>query len=169
MTALRDAGAGPIFVDPASGPRLELGRCLEHLSAGDTLLVVGASSLASSLDGFITIAALLRSRDVRLRSLTEPALSSAPLTDEVLSAIDDLRHQLFSIRTREGMDAARAAGRKPGRPRVMSLERIAVARELRAQKRSFAQIGRSLGVSEAAVRRALKPAVDEGQTQSTAP
>jgi predicted transcriptional regulator len=37
----------------------------------------------------------------------------------------------------------------------MTEERIAVAQELRAQKRSYMQIGRALGVSEAAVRRAL--------------
>ena len=49
----------------------------------------------------------------------------------------------------------------------MTEERIEIARELRAQKRSFVQIGRALGVSESAVRRALKAATAVPPAQTT--
>ncbi|MGX5773095.1 recombinase family protein [Microbacterium trichothecenolyticum] len=168
IAALRDAGARRVFVDSwsRSGTRREFDRCMKLLTPGDTLLVVNAASLASTVGGFVKTASMLRARGIHLRSLTEPALSSSPTSDEVLTALEGVRRQLIGIRTREGMDAASAAGRRPGRPRVMTAERIAVARELRAQKRSFAQIGLALGVSEAAVRRALRTTPAENPPQS---
>lgn len=111
-------------------------------------------------------ASVLRARGIHLRSLTERALSSSPISEEVLVALEGVRRQMIGIRTREGMDAASAGGRRPGRPRVMTAERIAMARELRTQKRSFAQIGLALGVSEAAVRRALRTTPADNPPQS---
>lgn len=168
VSALSAAGAAEIFIEAPTGARPEFDHCIEGLSPGDVLVVVSFAALATSLDGFVTTTAQLRARGIHLRSLSEPALSSSPNTDEVLAAVDALRRLFVGIRTREGMDAAAAAGRKLGRPRVMTAERTAVARELRAQSRSFAQIGRALGVSEAAVRRALRARAAEELPQSTA-
>ncbi|MGA1827896.1 recombinase family protein [Microbacterium sp.] len=163
--ALRRAGASRVYIDrrdAATGRRNEFERCLSSLGKGDTLLVASAVSLSPSVEHFITTIAQLRARGIKVRSLAEPALSTVPDTianpGDVLDALDAMRRRLIGLRTREGLDAAIAAGRRPGRPRVMTEERIEIARELRAQKRSFAQIGRALGVSESAVRRALNPA-----------
>ena len=132
------------------------------LGEGDTLLITSAMSLSPSVEHFVTTVTQLRARGIEVRSLAEPALSTAAgmnsTTGEVLDALDVLRRRLIGLRIRQGLHAAIAAGRKPGRPRVMTAERIEIARELRTQKLSFAQIGRALGVSESAVRRALKPA-----------
>lgn len=162
---LRRAGASRVYIDrrdARAGPRNELERCLHSLNKGDTLLIASAVSLSPSVEHFVTTVARFRARGVEICSLAEPALSTTPHTGampgDVLDALDAIRRRLIGLRTREGLDAAIAAGRRPGRPRVMTQERIEIARELRTQKRSFAQIGRALGVSESAVRRALKPA-----------
>ena len=161
--ALRRAGASQVFTDrrgTTSSPRPDLERCLNSLKRGDTLLIPSAVSLSSSVEHFVATVARLRARGIDIYSLAEPALSTTPdaaaAPGDVLDALDVLRRRLVSVRTREGLDAAIAAGRHPGRPRVMTPERIEIARELRTQKRSYAQIGRALGVSESAVRRALK-------------
>jgi DNA invertase Pin-like site-specific DNA recombinase len=160
--AVRIAGASRVYIDRLGVPatrRPQLVACLETLRAGDTLLIPGAAMLSHSVEHFVSTVARLRRRGVGLRSLAEPALSTTDgaVADpgDTLDALDDLRSRLVGLRTRQGMDAAIVAGRKPGRPRVMTEERVAVARELRTQGRSYAQIGRALSVSEAAVRRAL--------------
>ena len=170
--ALRRAGASQVFTDrrgATSGPRPDLERCLNSLKSGDTLLIPSAVSLSSSVEHFVGTVARLRARGVDIYSLAEPALSTTPdattAPGDVLNALDALRRRLIGVRTRVGLDAAIAAGRRPGRPRVMTQDRIEIARELRTQKRSYAQIGRALGVSESAVRRALKPAADTSAAQ----
>lgn len=164
VKALRRAGATTVHLDPHSAgtrARPELEKCLASLQAGDTLLIPSAVALSPTVDHFLTTVAQLRHRGIAVRSLAEPALSAPPdpsvRAEDVLAALDGVRRRLVSLRTRSGLEAAVAAGRRPGRPRVMTEERLAIARELRTQKRSFAQIGRALGVSEAAVRRALAP------------
>lgn len=165
-SALRRAGASKVYVDRRRSTRAtrpELEKCLSALSSGDILLVSSAAMLSTTVEQFVIAVGQLRARGIHLRSLSEPALSTTSDTSlapgDVLDALDALRRRLIGLRTREGLEAALAAGRKPGRPRVMTDDRIAVAKELRAQQRSFAQIGRALGVSEAAVRRALAPRV----------
>jgi DNA invertase Pin-like site-specific DNA recombinase len=162
VKALRTLGASRVYVDrldASAARRPELVACLQNLQAGDTLLIPSAVMLSHSVEHFVSTVAQLRRREILMRSMTEPALSTAGGTGasigDTLDALDGLRSRLIGIRTRQGMDAAILAGRKPGRPRVMTEERIAVAQELRAQKRSYMQIGLALGVSEAAVRRAL--------------
>ena len=57
--------------------------------------------------------------------------------------------------TRRGLAHARAQGRVGGRPRVMDADRTATARQLREEGKSYAQIGKILGVSAASIYRSL--------------
>lgn len=160
--ALRRAGAVKVFSDRLSSGvrhRPQFEACLAALGQDDVLVIPDAVSLSPSVDHFVTTVSGLAARGVALRSLREPVLSTDATAREdpveVLAALNSMRSELAGLRTSRGLDAAAAAGRKPGRPRVMTDEKIAVALELRTHKRSFAQIARSLGVSEAAVRRAM--------------
>lgn len=161
--ALFDAGAKLIFIDqgqPTARDQPELSACLAALEPGDTLVVTRAARLRPGLTGFVQTVAELAGRGVGFLSLAEPALATSPTaTDprELLVALYALRGELAGIRTRAGMERAQAEGRHPGRPSVMSPERLAVARELRRQHRSIAHIANVLGVSASAVQRALAP------------
>jgi DNA invertase Pin-like site-specific DNA recombinase len=159
---LEAAGVELVFVDLAGvdvRKRPELAECLRVLRAGDLLVVTSSARLSHSLTHFVLTTTALASRGVRFRSIEEPALTSGvgQVSDpvEVLSALDGLARRLRSLETREGMKEAAAAGRRAGRPTVMTEERVAIAVELRRQGRSFSQIGRVLGVSASAVQRAL--------------
>jgi DNA invertase Pin-like site-specific DNA recombinase len=163
VEALRAAGTARVFVDrlvARPSARRELSACIDALAPGGLLVIPSAVRLSHSVDHFVLTVARLRGQGVSLLCLTEPELSvsadvSGAASGDVIDALDRLRSRLVSLRTRHGLDAAAAAGRRPGRPRVMTEEKTAVAGELRAQGRSFAHIGHVLGVSEAAVRRAL--------------
>ncbi|MCR2764979.1 recombinase family protein [Microbacterium sp. zg.B48] len=161
---LERAGAEPVFADLTSADartRPELAACLDDLDAGDVLLVTSSARLSHGLHHFISTIADLTARGVGFRSLAEPALSTGAgmVSDpaEVLAALEGLARRLRSVETRAGMRDAAAAGRRAGRPTVMTEDRVAIAQELRAQGRSFTHIGRVIGVSASAVQRALTP------------
>lgn len=164
QVALKRAGAERVYRDDlVSGVRHrpQLDACLRALHDGDVLVVATALALSHSVDHFVATVSALHNRNVAFRSLNEQALSNLASdgtnSSDVIAALDMLRRDLLSLRTRQGLDAALDKGRRPGRPRVMTEERLSIARELRSHERSFASIARSLGVSEAAVRRALAP------------
>lgn len=163
VAELTRAGAVSVFSDPAgvdARARPSLAACLAQLVVGDVLLVSSAARLSHGVGHFLTTVVALHERGVAFRSLTEAALStdSGPADSAaVMTALDGLQKRLVGLRTRDGLSAASMAGRRPGRPTVMTSELVAMAAELRAEERSYAQIARVLGVSPSAVQRALSP------------
>ena len=162
VAALTDAGAEQVFTDAAdANPRQRpvLTECLAALRPGDVLVASSASHLSHSVTHFVSTVAGLGERGVGFRSLSEPALCTGVRVDpvEVLAALEALRHRLVSVRTRAGMASASAAGKRPGRPTVMTEERVAMALELRNLGRPVTHIARVLGVSANSVQRALAP------------
>jgi len=165
IAQLTAAGAVRVFTDegsPECRDRPGLQECLGALEPGDTLLVTSAASLAATVPQFLSTVHSLTGRGVGFRSLSEPALcagtGSAVDPAEVFAALDALRRRLVSVQTRAGMASAAGEGRRPGRPTVMTPERVEMAVELRNLGRPVTHIARVLGVSANAVQRALKPA-----------
>jgi DNA invertase Pin-like site-specific DNA recombinase len=159
--ALRAAGAMVVHLGLGDRKDRVLRSCLDELSAGDVLVVSRAIRLSPSLTHFVSTMSAMGRRGVAFRSIAEPELSagSRPITTEVYTALESMRSELISIRTRAGMADAAAAGRKLGRPSVMTEEHLAMARELRVHGRSIAHIGQVLGISASTVRRALLDSV----------
>lgn len=162
VAALTDAGADQVFTDDADADlrhRPGLAECLAALRPGDVLVVLSASHLSHAVTHFVTSVSGLGERCVGFRSLSEPALCTGVRVDpvEVLAALETLRHRLVSVRTRAGMASAAAAGKRPGRPTVMTPDRVAMALELRNLGRPVTHIARVLGVSANSVQRALAP------------
>ncbi len=73
----------------------------------------------------------------------------------IVAVFAQLRVDTIRDNTQRGLDYARAQGRVGGRPSVMTPERIATARQLRAERHSWESIGRVLVVGASSVRRAL--------------
>lgn len=163
VAALTAAGAERVFIEAAdTDPRRrpELTACLALLETGDVLVAPSASHLSHAVTHFVTTVSGLSARGVTFRSLSEDALSTGtdPVPpDDVLAALEALRRRLVSVQTRSGMESAMASGRKPGRPTVMTPEKMAMAIELRNLGRPTAHIARVLGVSTNSVHRAFAP------------
>lgn len=154
------AGASAVFTDDDSADatkRTGLRECLESLQPGDTLIVTSAAMLAPTVPQFMGTVAGLSARGVTFRSLSDPLLSAGGQADpaDVITAIESLRRRLSSLQTRAGMASAASEGRRPGRPTVMTPERVAMAQELRNLGRPVTHIARVLGVSANAVQRSL--------------
>jgi putative DNA-invertase from lambdoid prophage Rac len=85
-------------------------------------------------------------------SFTEPYLSTlGPFADSIIALLAALAKQerlRIGERTRAGLARAKANGKKLGRPRTAP-GRITEAKQLRAEKLSFGEIGKRLGISRA--------------------
>lgn len=162
--ALSAAGCVRIFSDTASGAlddRPELARVLDHLREGDTLVVWRLDRLGRSLRHLIDTVAMLAERDIGFVSLQESIDTTTPggrLVFHVFAALAEFERDLIRERTNAGLAAARARGRKGGRPSVMTPEKLAIARDMYASgEHTVAAIAAAIGVSRASVYRHLAP------------
>lgn len=120
--ALVAAGCEIIYEDKASGKstaRLELDNCLKALRPGDTLVVWRLDRLGRSLGDLVKVVTnLIEERGVGFLSLHEQIetnSASGKLIFHVFAALAEFERNLISERTKAGLDAARARGRKGGR------------------------------------------------------
>jgi DNA invertase Pin-like site-specific DNA recombinase len=162
LDALRAAGVDRVFTDRASGAlefRPALDELLGQLRAGDTVVVWRLDRLGRSLRHLIDVMADLDRRGVALTSLRESIDTSTPggrLVFHVFAALAEFERDLIRERTAAGLAAARARGRRGGRPTVWTTEKLATARSMHASgQHDVAAIARVLGVSRASVYRGL--------------
>ena len=119
---LQAIGALRIFEDVVSGKTFDrpgLAELLDYIRPGDTLAVVRLDRLGRSLRELLDVVETLKTRGVALLSLEEKIDTSSAageLVFHVFGAIAQFERRLIAERTRDGMNAARAKGRKPGRP-----------------------------------------------------
>ena len=155
--ALRAAGASVVVSEKRSGTfqdRPVLDSLLERLRPGDTLLVVRLDRLGRSLPHLVGLIEELSGHGVDVVSLHEQIDTSSAngrLVLALFSALAQFERDLISERTKAGLAAARAAGRHPGRPTVMTKEKLEAATALRTAGQSYAKIAAALGVSRATV------------------
>ena len=160
--ALRKAGCNRIFTDVASGAqaaREGLADVLTFLRARDTLVVWKLDRLGRSLKHLIEIVTELHARQVGLRSLQEhidTTTSGGKLVFHVFGALAEFERALVQDRTRAGLAAARARGRKGGRRRVMDDKKVAMAVSLLQNPATVvADVCQTLKVSRATLYRYL--------------
>jgi len=163
--ALRKAGCKRIFTDVASGARAAragLADVLAFLRARDTLVVWKLDRLGRSLKHLIEIVTELHARQVGFRSLQEhidTTTSGGKLVFHVFGALAEFERALVQDRTRAGLAAARARGRKGGRRRVMDDKKVAMAVSLlRNPETVVADVCQTLKVSRATLYRYLPQA-----------
>ena len=134
--ALREAGCEKIFVEKASGARLErpqLKTALKFLRKNDTLVVWKLSRLARSLREVIQTVQDMQAQNIDLWVLTQKIDTSTPegrLFFHMIAAFDEFQRELIVENTRAGLAAANRQGRRGGRPRSMDDEKIRLAEAL---------------------------------------
>ena len=165
LDALQEIGCSRIFEEKASGAldqRPELVRLLDHLREGDTVVVWRLDRLGRSLRHLIEVVGDLEARGVGFRSLTEgidTSTAGGKLVFHLFGSLAEFERALIIERTKAGLAAARARGRKGGRPPKMTSEKLQVARSMYASREhTLASIAETVGVSRATLYRALKAA-----------
>ncbi len=130
-----------------------------YLREGDVLVVWRLDRLGRSLKHLITVVSDLEDRGVGFRSLSESidtTTSAGKLIFHVFAALAEFERDLIRERTKSGLEAARARGRKGGRKPSLSPKKIEVARRMYKDGDStVAEIAKVLGVSRATIYRHL--------------
>ena len=119
-------GAGDVYLDHASGAkasRPQLDALLRALRAGDTLVVTRLDRLGRSVLHLVQLGAHLRERGIGLRVL-EQGIDTSTAEGRAMfgmfSVLAELQRELIAANTRDGLAAARARGRRGGRPARLS-------------------------------------------------
>jgi DNA invertase Pin-like site-specific DNA recombinase len=163
--ALLEAGvaAERIYIDRGRSGKLAsrpaLDECLAALQPGDTLVITRLSRVARSMRNLLNLTEELRQRDVGLRVLKQDIDTTSPtgrLVFHLLAAIDEFQRELIVENTNEGIEAAKARGRKGGRPAGLDPRRVKHARQLFDSGETVSEIAKVLRVSRATVYRHLE-------------
>ncbi|WP_270241443.1 recombinase family protein [Rothia kristinae] len=150
---LIDAGCEEVFADVVSGAqqsRPGLDALLERLEPGDVVTVVRLDRLGRSMMHTLTLIARFRDDGVGFRSLRDGIdadTAAGRLMIGLLASIAEYERELIRERTTAGLRAARAAGRRGGRPRAMTPERVDQLRRMLERGLTPPEIGKLLGVS----------------------
>ncbi|HQT76441.1 MAG TPA: recombinase family protein [Rhodopila sp.] len=172
LDALKAAGCERSFVEKASGAqrdRPELQAALEYMRSGDTLIVWKLDRLARSLKQLIETVESLENRKMGFRSLTENIDTTTPggrLTFHLFAALAEFERSIIKERTMAGLAAARARGRKGGRPPSLNAKDLAAAKAMLSDPAiTVEEVAKRLKVSPATLYRHLpggRGALSEG-------
>lgn len=153
--ALRKAGCEKIFSDEVSGTassRPGLDKLKEQLRSGDTLVVWRLDRLGRSVRDLIEWVTTLENEGVGFISLQESidtTTSNGKLVFHLFAALAEFERNLIGERTRAGLDAARARGRKGGRPKALDDEKRKLLIDLYDQKKtSVNTLCKMMGISK---------------------
>lgn len=124
INLLKAEGCIKIFSEKVSGrksDRDKLDECLKYLREDDVLVVTKIDRLGRTTKQLINLASWLQDHNIELKILDGNFNMNSPLGKmifTVMSGFAELETDLNRERTIEGLNEARARGRKGGRPRI---------------------------------------------------
>ncbi len=152
--ALGSAGCERIFTDTASGAKAQrpgLAEALKLCRAGDTLVVWKLDRLGRSLPHLVETVRDLVTQSVGFKSLQEnidTTTSGGKFVFHVFASLAEFERDIIRERTKAGLSAARARGRKGGRPKGVDERKKKAAIALKKDpERSVRDICDIVGIS----------------------
>jgi DNA invertase Pin-like site-specific DNA recombinase len=158
VDALRAAGCAKVLTEVASGARTDrpvLTRLLEDAREGDTVVIWKLDRLGRSLAHLVETVNALSARGIGLKSLNDPIDTTTPqgrFVFNLFASLSEFERDLIRERTQAGLSAARARGRKGGRPKGLATKALSTASAAetlyRGGKLTAQQIAAQLNISK---------------------
>ena len=126
LDALEGAGCQKIYQEKITGSireRPELKKMLEQLREEDIVVIWKLDRLARSLKDLVGLVNEIQEKGGALQSLNDQIDTTTPhgkFTFHVFAALAEFERDIIMERTRAGLAAARARGRRGGRPKGLS-------------------------------------------------
>lgn len=164
--ALRKEGCEKIYSERICGTKSERPKLKEmilQLRQGDIIVVWKLDRLGRSLRDLVNLIAQFQDLGVGFKSLQDNIDTTTPtgkLTFHLFAALAEFERDIISTRTKAGLEAARARGRKGGRPKGLSKkaqDKARLAESLYKEKqRSIKEICSHLSISKPTLYRYLR-------------
>lgn len=159
IDALNAAGCERIYSEKVSAvkkDRTELSKIFDFIRAGDVIIVCEMSRLGRSLKDLIEIVEKIHAAGANIISLGEPWMDTTSvqgnLIFNIFSAFAQFERDLTRQRVLDGLEAARARGRKGGRPTVPA-DMAALAIRMHNNSCPIADIIKATGISKTTIYR----------------
>jgi len=161
LDALKEAGisADRIYSDSASGAhddRPGLLACMKALREGDVLVVWKLDRLGRNLRHLVNFVNDLIKKNIGFKVLAgqgaqiDVTTINGKLMFGIFAVLAEFERDLIAERTRAGLEAARARGRKGGRKRKMDIARVKMAMAAMCDRNAKAfEIAEKLGITTA--------------------
>lgn len=143
IDALKSAGADEIIEEKMTGTkadRPQLNKLFDKLRSGDTILIADLTRLSRSTKDLFTLVDKIEKKGANIKSLKESWLDTTTpqgkLMFTFMAGISQFERDLISQRTKEGLEAARARGRKGGRREKLDLAKKKAIYDLYTQRQT---------------------------------
>lgn len=157
---LNDAGYDRLFEEKISGTkasRPQLDELMRNIRQGDTLIIDSFSRLSRSTKDLLTMVDTLQQKGVHLVSLKEKldtTTATGKLMLTMLSALSQFERDIIAERTAEGLKAAKARGKRGGRPKA-SQDKVAQALKYIDNGMSIKEASEATGISTSTISRRI--------------
>ena len=164
---LQALGCEKLFHEQVSSvaARDQLNRALEYAREGDTFVVTKLDRLARSVAHLVEITAELKRKGVALKILDMGVDTGTPtgrLFLNIVGSIAEFEREIMLERQREGIAAAKAAGKFKGRKPTARAKVIEI-RRLAADGITRPEIAKRLGISERSIGAWLRSSLLDGR------
>jgi DNA invertase Pin-like site-specific DNA recombinase len=128
LDALKAEGCAETFQEKTSGAgkkRPALEQMMDRLRKDDLVVVWKLDRLGRSLKDLVRIVGAIQEKGAHIKSLQDHIDTSSPqgrLTFHLFASLAEFEREIIAERTKAGLAAARARGRKGGRPKGLSKE-----------------------------------------------
>jgi DNA invertase Pin-like site-specific DNA recombinase len=133
VAGLKAAGCTTIFEETGSGAdrdRPELAKCLASVRPGDVLIVPALDRVARGLQHLLEVVDVIKRAGGHFRSIREAAIDTSSISGmllvQIIGAIAQFERELIRERTRLGIRAAMARGKKMGSPGLRARDKGAL-------------------------------------------
>ncbi len=163
IAALQSAGCELIFQEKATGSRWErpeLHRLIGQLRKQDVVIVWKLDRLSRSLKDLLTLMEKIQQAGAGFQSLTESIDTTSPggrMMMQMVGAFAEFERAMLRERTKNGLDAARKAGRVGGRrPKLKEHQAQEIMNLVSSGQKTAADVARLFNVHPATVSRLLQ-------------
>lgn len=170
IKTLKQAGCKKIFTDTVSGAKSEregLAELNEYVREGDIVVVWKLDRLGRSLSHLIHIVTEYEERGIGFQSLTEnidTTTAGGKLVFHIFGALAEFERELTRERTKAGLNAARARGKKGGRPKKLKKSQVQLIKEMHENPdNKVSDIVNLFNISRSTLYRYLKEVKEDGE------
>lgn len=159
LDMLKEYNCNEILTEKMSGvksDRPQLERLKDKIRPGDIIVIESFSRLGRSTRDLIDLVEYFENKGVKLISIKEKFDTTTPqgkLMLTVFQAFSQFERDLIVQRTKEGLESARARGRKGGRPKVKDKNITKALKLYNSKEYSISEIVEMSGISQATLYR----------------